>query len=73
MQKEKPWLSHGLFYFPQAASSYRLRQFEQSRDGLKVASIEDDGSRRGGRSGPGDRHGMRHLAKSPVTNHHRKS
>jgi hypothetical protein len=41
---------------------YRLRQFEQSRRGLEVASIEDDSSGRGRRGGPRDRNGMGHLA-----------
>lgn len=48
-------------------TSYRLRQFEQPSGCLEVASVEDDSSRRRGRGGPGDRHGMRHLAESPAT------
>ena len=47
--------------------SYRLRQFEQPSGCLEVASVEDDSSRRRRRGGPGDRHGMRHLAESPAT------
>jgi len=48
-------------------TSYRLRQFEQPSGCLEVASVEDESSRRRGRGGPGDRHGMRHLAESPAT------
>jgi hypothetical protein len=55
---------------PSSRSPYRLRQFQQSSRGLEVASIEDDSSRRGRRRRPGDRYGMRHLAKSPETSRH---
>lgn len=57
--------------YPQLVS-YRLRQFEQARGGLEVARVQDDGRRRCGRRGPGDRHSMRHLAESssPATRHH---
>ena len=48
-------------------ASYHLRQFEQPSGCLEVASVEDESSRRRGRGGPGDRHGMRHLAESPAT------